>query len=161
MKFRLRSLMAAVAIVAILLSLPVVALQFAILYVTVLAALILVPAVLAPRERRIETADWALALHPIALLVWLSVWRFYRYPGGLYPEDKGRVNTLLIDTPYALSYLTRFCMPLLGVLAWGLAAYWFPRRSTTKPLLVLPIVWIMTLVALACDPFRPRDWFWD
>ena len=63
---RLRSLMIAVAVVAILLRLPVVLLHTLAVFASVPVALVLVPSVLAPQNRRVEAACWALALHPLA-----------------------------------------------------------------------------------------------
>ncbi len=64
LQFRLRSLMAVVAAVAVLMSVPAVALEFFALYLTVVAALIFVPTSFAPRkhESRPPTGVWRCTL---------------------------------------------------------------------------------------------------
>jgi hypothetical protein len=102
-----------------------------------------------------------MALHPLVFLVWLSALRFPGHCPPLYPKDHNLPNGLLLSTPYALALLSRFYLPIFGVLGRALAADRFPRRSVTRPLLVLPIVRITTVVVLEWDPFELRVWCWD
>src|SRR5262245_46872097 len=60
-RFTIRGLMIAILVVAILLSLPIAALEALVFFTTVLSLMILVPAAVAPTRRRIEAACWALA----------------------------------------------------------------------------------------------------
>jgi hypothetical protein len=157
-KFQLRWLMGAVATVAILLSLPAAA-SFLIMLVLLPAVLILVPAALAPPERRVEVAYWAMALHPLLFLAWLSAWRFLVNPGQIHPEDYAWPHSLIV-VPYALLLLSRFYLPIMGGLGAVLSANRFSGRSLARPLLVLPVVWLTTLFVLGRDPFAILYWFW-
>jgi hypothetical protein len=161
MQFRLKSLMAIVAALAIVFSVPAVTIKFTALYISVLAALIILPTSITPREHRPAAAYWALALHPLALLLWLSAWRLHGHQVPLYPKDKNLYNTLILDTPYALAFLSRFYLPLAGTLGRAVAEFYLRRRSWAKPLLLLPVVWAATILVLCWDPFKLRAWFWD
>ena len=167
-QFRIRSVIVGIAIVAVLLSVPVriwliiAALAwYLLLFGIFLAALVVVPALIAPRERRIEAGYWALALHPLLLLLWLSVWRPYSYPDGISPYDRSPLTTILLTAPYAMAYFSRFYMPVLGALGCALSAYRFRQRSITMALSVLLVAWIATFIIVNWDPFDIRMWFWD
>jgi hypothetical protein len=156
-RFTIRGLMIAVLVVAILLSLPYLVRVCLMLSMPMLAIMVLVPAVIAPAGRRIEAVFWAMALHPLVFLVWLSALRF---PGHCPPLHINEKN-MFLSWPWLWAYSSRFYLPFLGVLGWALAANCSPRRPLMKPLLALPIVWLTTLVVLMWDPFEVQDWFWD
>jgi hypothetical protein len=156
-RFTIGRSMIVIAVVAALLSLPTTAVQIGLLFMTV-PALILIPAGLAPPGRRIEAAYWALSLHPLVFLAWLSAWRSFAIRQQLYPSDK---YLLTLDLPYFLASLSRFYLPIFAVFGWGLASCFFPQRQVSKPLLVVPIVWLTTMVVLMWDPFELSVWAWD
>ncbi len=149
--------MVVVAIVAILLSVPIAAVECFAFYMPILLVLILVPAAVAPSGRRIEAGYWAMAIHPLLLLVGLAAWRAFWPQSLLYPKDRTLFNT----TPYFMAYLSRFYLPIFAILGLALAAYRSSRRSVFISLLVLPITWITTLIVLTWNPFDLFDLFWD
>ncbi len=153
-QFRIWSLMALVALVGILCSIPVSALAILLSYAASLSTMVLIPVGLASGERRIDAAYWALVLHPIAILVWISVWSLLGFPRGVHCTGNDQVETVFIDKPYELTFLSCFYLPILGIFAWAWAAYRSHRRSTTIPLLILPIVWIATVFVQIWDPFH-------
>jgi len=160
-QFQLRWLMVAIAVLAIILSMSAGTTEFLVFFFTILVLIILVPAAIAPSGRRIETAYWAMALHPLLLLVWIAAWRLPGRRAQLYPHDKDLLHALQLTIPYFVAYLSRFYLPIFGFIGWASAKRWFPRRSLSEPLMFLPITWITTLVVLIWDPFELQDWFWD
>lgn len=161
MQFQLRWLMAAVAIVAILLSLPTAAVAVIGFFGAILAIMILIPAGLAPPGRRIRAASWSLALHPLLLLGWLSVWRLTAIPQPLYPGDDSLLYHVVLEIPYIMAILSLFYLPIFAVLGWTSAALGFLQRFDFKPLLFLPMTWLTTLVILVWDPFKLFVWVRD
>ncbi len=149
--------MIAVLISAILLSLPIGMLEFLAISATIVAIMILIPMGLAPPGRRFEAAYWAMALHPLAFLIWLWAWRLPGYRPSLGPTY---VDPFL-EWPRVLAFLSRFYHPIAGALGWLLAEYRFQERSVVKPLAVLPIVWLTTIGVLESDPFELRSWVLD
>jgi hypothetical protein len=158
-QFRLRRSMATAAVLAVFLVLPP-QLQFLLMLPAIVATLILVPAALAPRARRVEVAYWATALHPLAFLVWLAAWRFLLDPRTLYPRDSGWSFTLTLEVPYILAVLTRLYPVVFLAVGVALATSRFTGRSLTVPLLLTVAVWLSTWAILAWDPFAMGDWFW-
>jgi hypothetical protein len=162
MQFQLKWLMVAVAIVAILLSLPPEAFELVGFFGTILVVMILVPAGIAPSGRRIEAASWSLALHPLLLLVWLWVWRLTAFRQPLYPKDHSLHHSVILETPYIMAGLSLFYLPIFIVLGWASAALGVPRRFVPRsPLMLLPITWLTTLAVLAWDPFELLVWVRD
>jgi hypothetical protein len=155
-RFHIWSLMVVVAGVACLLSLPSPIVQL-VLLVSIPVVLILGPAWVAPHGRRVEVAFWALALHPLLLLAWLSVLRRPGHCPPLYPSD----NDALLEWPFFVAWLSRFYQPAFAALGGVAVAIWFPQRSVSKPLVALPIAWLTTVVVLAWDPFKLWIWAWD
>jgi hypothetical protein len=161
MRFRIWWMMAAVAVVAVLLSLPIPLLFLLVLPASAAVAIILVSAALAPRGRRVEAAYWALAVHPMAILAWLAVWRFFLDPRTLQPKDEGWYFALTLSYPYFMALLSLWNLPLLLAFAVPLALNQFAGRRLAIPLLLTLIVWFSTAAVLERDPFRVSIWFWD
>ena len=99
-----RRWMIVVAIVAVLSALPS---PVSVLCATV-AALILLPAALAPRRWRVEVAYWATSLHPLTFLGWLAVWRFFLDLGPHYTGPGNWYFLLTFEFPYALAVLSQW-----------------------------------------------------
>jgi hypothetical protein len=159
-----RWLVAVVAFVAILLSFPRSPVA---LFVQSLAVIILVPAGIAPTGHRIETAYWAMVLHPPLFvvylhLIWVATWCSLGHrPLPLDYPKISRYSQLLLDVPYVTAHLSVFYLPVFAFLGWAFAARCRPRPSVLKPLKVLPVAWLTTLVAVKWDPFNTLAWFWD
>jgi hypothetical protein len=163
-RFTVRWLTAAVAFVAILLSLPRSPLAY---FVQSLAVFILVPAGVAPTGHRVETAYWAMVLHPPLCvvylhLIWVAAWCLlgHRPLPADYPKIT-RFTQIFLDVPYMNAQMSVYYLPIFAVLGWALAVRCFPRPSVLKPLKVLPVTWLTTLVAVKWDPFNTLAWFWD
>lgn len=163
-QFTLRSLIAVVAIVAVLLQFPRSPIGF---FVQCLAVILLLPAVVAPAGRRVEAAYWSLALHPMLFLiylhlVWMAAWCLlgHRPLPSDYPNVT-RATRLLLDLPYVSVRLSVFYVPVLAALGCALAAICFPRPTVYRPLRVVPLAWLATAVAMSLDPFQVLPWFWD
>ena len=160
LQFKIMWLMVAVAALAFVLALPAAA-QFLLMLAAIPAAMILLPTALAPHPRRVEVAYWAIALHPLAFLAWLSLWRFVLDPRTLLPRDRGSYFILTLEVPYLLALLTRWYLLLLLAIAGPLATGRFAGRPLAVPLLLLVVVWFSTWAVLDWDPFKVMDWFWD
>jgi hypothetical protein len=160
-RFTIRDLMIAVLVAAILLSLPIAGLVVLASLTTILAIMIFAPAGVAPPGRRVETAYWAMALHPLALLAWLSALRIPGHCPILYDQDKGLLFGQFLEVPYILAYLSLYYLPILGIVGGAVAVYCFPRPTLVKPLLPVPITWMTTWVVLMWDPFELQSWVWD
>lgn len=160
-QYRIRWLMAAVAVVAVLLSLPAPVLVLLVLPAVIVAAMILVPSALAPCGRRIEAACWAMALHPLAFLAWLAAWRFVLDPRTLYPRDGGWYFTMTLQAPYFLALVSRWYLPALLTIATPLGLNHRAWRRLVIPLLTMVVVWSTTWAVLNWDPFQMWYWFWD
>jgi hypothetical protein len=146
-RMTMRRWMIAVAIVAVLSALPF---PMSVLCVTV-AALILLPAALAPRRWRVEVAYWAAGLHPLTFLGWLAVWRFFLDPGPLFPSPGDWYFMFTFEFPYALALLSRWYLPALLLIGGVLAAARFSGRPVAIPLLVLLVIWLLTWFVLDWD----------
>lgn len=163
-RFTLMWLMAVVAFVGILLSFPR---SPEALLVQSLAVIILVPAGIAPTGHRIETAYWAMVLHPPLFvvylqLIWVATWCFLGHrPLPLEYPKVSRYTQILLDVPYVTAQLSVFYLPVFAVLGWAFSARCFPRESVLKPIRVLPVAWLTVSFAVMCDPFSILAWFWD
>jgi hypothetical protein len=160
MQFQIRWFMAAVAILAVLLSEPFVALFFLILS-GIVAAMILVPTAMAPRRRRVEVAYWATALHPLLLLGWLAVWRFILDPRPLGYRDSGWYFNLTLQIPWFLAWLSRCYLLAFFAVGAALANTRFAGRAIAVPMWTLLASWLLTWAILEWDPFAMSRWFWD
>jgi hypothetical protein len=159
-QLQIRWLMAGVAALAVLLSLPTPVPQLLLLPGTV-AALILVPTALAPRGRRVEVAYWAMALHPLVFLAWLALWRCLVDARQLYPMHRGWYFTVTLELPYFLAFLTRWYLLALLAIAGIVAAPRPTGRALAIPLMLMIVVWFSTALVVEWDPFEVGDWFWD
>jgi hypothetical protein len=153
--------MATVAVVAIFLTLPSPVLLLCLVVGLVAGVFVLLPAALAPRGRRVEVAYWAMALHPLIFLAWLSIWRFLLDPRQLLPADGGWYFTLTLEIPYLLAWLSYYYLWLFFAVGAVVGFIRLTERIVLRPLLILLAVWLMTLIVLSCDPWGMRDWFWD
>jgi hypothetical protein len=148
-------LMAAVAVLAILLSLP----SAASLLSVVIAALVLLPTALAPRGHRVEVAYWAMALHPLVLLAWLGACRFLLDPRPLRSIEGGWYVALTLEVPYALALLSHYYLWVLfavGGIVGAVAG--LSERTFVRPLLALLAIWLTTRIVVWSDPFEMSNW---
>jgi hypothetical protein len=161
-------MMVAVAIVAILLSLPTPALVLIGIFGTILAVMVLAPAGIAPPRRRIEAACWSFALHPLLILVWLLLWRFTVIRQPLYSTDNSPLYGVILEIPYIMAVLSLLYLPIFAVLGWISSALGFPRRlvsewrdSLSLIFILAPIIWLVTFLTLLADPFELYVWVRD
>ena len=161
MQFQIRWLMAAVAVVAVPLSLPVPGILLSSVLVVIVGLLIVLPAAVAPRGHRVEVAYWATALHPLMFLAWLSTWRFLLDTRPLGPTDDSWYLTLTLGVPYFLAWFSHYYLWLLFVVGAIVGVARFPERVFVRPLLTLVGVWLTTWIVLTLDPSGVGDWFWD
>jgi hypothetical protein len=153
--------MVAVAVIAILLSLPPAVVMLFGFYGTILVAIILAAAAVARSGRRIEAAYWASALHPLLILVWLSAWRLFAFPQNLGPADHTPLFDVILSMPYVMAVLSLFYLPVVAFLVRATAALHSCRQSVSEALLIVPIVWLTTLLVLLTDPFKLFVWMRD
>jgi hypothetical protein len=158
---RIRWLMAAVAVVAVLLSLPPLGLLLSSALVVVVGLLILLPAAAAPRGHRVEVAYWATALHPLMFLAWLGTWRFLLDTRPLGPTDDSWYLTLTLGVPYFLAWFSHYYLWVLFAVGAIVGAARFPEGVFVRPLLTLVGVWLTTWIVLTLDPSGVGNWFWD
>lgn len=135
-----------IAIVAVLLALP----SLVSVPCATVAALILLPAAMAPRRWRVEVAYWAAGLHPLTILGWLAVWRFWLDPMGDYGPGAWCCG-FAFEFPEFLAFLSRWYLPFLLLVGGVLAAGRFSGRHVIIPLLVLTVVWLLTWVVVDRD----------
>jgi hypothetical protein len=161
MQLQIRWLMVIVAVLAIFLSLPWPVPLLCLMVGLIAGIFVLLPAALAPRGHRVEVAYWAMALHPLIFLAWLSIWRFLFDPRPLRPTDGGWYLTLTLEIPYLLAWLSYYYLWVFFAAGAIVGFVRFSERIVLRPLLILLAVWLMTLVVLGCDPWGMRYWFWD
>ena len=163
-RFTVRWLITAVAFVAILLSLPRRRTRFLWGVWPSSSSSPLVPlragAGLKPR-----TGRWCFTRHCVWSICTSSGWAVWCFLGHRplpldYPKIT-RYTQIFLDVPYFNALLSVFYLPIFAVLGWAFAASCFPRPSVLKPLRVLPVAWLTTLVAVKWDPFKILNWFWD
>ena len=121
--------MAAVAVVAVLLSLPPLGLLLSSALLVVVGLLILLPAAVAPLGHRVGVAYWAMALHPLMFLAWLGIWRFVLDTRPLGPTDDSWYLTLSLGIPYFLSWFSHYYLWVLFAAAPSLGWLAFLKES--------------------------------
>jgi hypothetical protein len=161
LQFKLKWLMVVVAVCAVILSLPGGALVVLGL-LAIPAAMIALPSAVAPRGRRADIACWAMALHQLVLLAWLSLWRFVLDPMPLAQWNTGWYYGLTLEVPYVVTMFSCIYQPVLFLLILGFGhRYCTQRESVVLAMILMLFLWPLTWEVLSCDPFVMRDWVWD
>ena len=144
LRFTIGRLMAAVAVIAILLAWLDVRAALALVG---LGLVVITPAAIAPRGRRLEAASWASSLQPAVMLLYLYVtWATAWCVLGHCPRpslDDPKYISPVVEVPYVMFAFSIFfgwmiciCTGLLLTTACCV------RRSNFRPLLTLPFAWL-------------------
>jgi len=155
-RLRLWWLMVAVAFVAVLLKwLPAVAVVASVGIVLV----VLIPVACSPPERRLAIATWTVTLHPVMVPVylyatWATAWWVLGHRPRLFLDDPKDLG-LFVAVPFAMTYLAFLAWPISFVTGFFLTVDWSRTEPVLYPrLIIVPIAWLGTLVALMWDPLR-------
>jgi hypothetical protein len=165
-QFRIRWLMVAVAISAVLLFLLTRIHVLVVVAVTGMALVVVIPAALAPRGRRLEVAGWAASFQPFMVLVylyatWITAWCVLGHRPRPSLDDPKSISPI-VDVPRALFYCSlEFGAPISLVTGLILAGACYARRSAVSPLLILPFAWLAAYAVLVWDPLRVAFWYMD
>jgi hypothetical protein len=122
-----------------------------------LGLVVIVPAAIAPPGRRLEAASWASLLQPAVVLLYLyATWATAWCVLGHCPRpslDDPKYISSVVEVPYVMfafsilrGWMICACTGLL------LAAVCYARQSNIRPLLALPVAWLVGYLALRWDP---------
>jgi hypothetical protein len=160
-QLRIWWLMVAVAFVAVLLAwLPPEAVVASVGIVLV----VLIPVACSPPELRPVVAIWAVALHPVMIPVylysaWATAWCVLGHRPRLSLDELNRLG-LFVTVPLVMTLLSYLAWPISFFTGFGLAVDGFRRRPFPYlRLIIVPIVWLATIVVLAWDPLQVAAWF--
>lgn len=161
MQFRIGGFMVAVAIMACLLA------WFEVVAVIAMSGLVLVvvvPTLLASPRRRIEVAIWASCLQPVVVLLylyatWITAWCVLGYRPRPSLDDPKFISPI-VDVPYEMFANSYAELILLGT-GLLLVSVCFVRRSNRLLLLIVPVAWVTGWISLFSDPFGVFFWYAD
>jgi hypothetical protein len=161
-QFRIRWLMLAVAVLALLL-----AWLSPVLVVSVfgLALVLVVPMILASPGRRIRAVAWVVSLYPVMVpiclyMTWLVAWCVLGHRPRPSLDDPKYIGPL-VDVPYVMTCLSMMSWPISGGIGLFLATVQTGPRSRINPLLIMVATWFSVLYVLSWDPAGVGVWFMD
>jgi hypothetical protein len=131
-----------------------------------LALVVVIPVAIAPFERRLEAASWASSLQPAIVLLYLyTTWATAWCVLGHCPRpslDDPKYISPIVEVPYVMfAFSLLYGWMICACTGLLLAAICFARRSTIRPLAVLPFAWLVGYLALMWDPLGVLYWYVD
>lgn len=161
-RFTIRRMMVAVAIVALLFAWLDVVGTIAVAGMILVA---LIPVALAAPGRRVGVAAWVLSLYPLMTpvslyLTWLAAWCVLGHRPRPSLDDPKEIG-LLVDVPYVMTYLSSVAWPISLVAGLTFTAFRSSRRSGPNPLPILIAAWFLAFAILRWDPLDVVGWFMD